>query len=54
MGSTPWSSVGVAVFLVVTDVIGSLNHEGVIDKVAVVTTSIAVEMVVSLGHRSDL
>ena len=39
-------------FLVVNNVEGSLNHKGAIVKVAVVTSSVAVVMVASLGHRN--
>ena len=41
-----------SLFLVVNDVEGSLNHKGAVVKVAVVTSSVAVVMVASLGHRN--
>ena len=42
-GSTPWLSIGVAVFLVDNDDEGSLVHKGAIIIVAVVSSSIAVD-----------
>ena len=45
LASNPWSSVKVAVFLVVTNVKDTPNHKGVVDEVAVVTTSVAVKIV---------
>ena len=42
----------VAVFLVVTNVKGTPILEGVVDEVAVVTTSVAVDIVAMLGHRT--